>query len=270
MTWRRVDRSSALPGEGEEQAAVADILVQAFAMPPQDTSTWIEKAGLSNLRVLRERGTVTATALPIPMGQWFGGRRVAMAGIGGVGVAPGARGSGSATRLMQRTLQELRSLGFPSPSSTRPPSRSTGAWATSRLGPVRDPRPGLAPGLQGAQPPGPAGEAGRSPALQELYRRYASTRQGYLDRGPYMLDRVFHPRGETAYGFVLEGAQGLEGYVWLVRRRKVDPPAGDLPHGLRRLSPPRRGGGCCPSWAITARWPRRWCGRVARWIRRSC
>jgi predicted acetyltransferase len=60
------------------------------------------------------------------------------------------------------------------------------------------------------------------PVIQELYRRHASSRQGYLDRGPYVWDRVFHPRSETAYGFLVEGAQGVEGYVWIVRRRKVD------------------------------------------------
>src|SRR3712207_5847293 len=49
------------PAAGEEQAAVADILAQAFAMTPQDSAAWVEKAGLAHLRVLREKGMVTAT-----------------------------------------------------------------------------------------------------------------------------------------------------------------------------------------------------------------
>jgi predicted acetyltransferase len=60
------------------------------------------------------------------------------------------------------------------------------------------------------------------PVLQDLYRRHASTRQGYLDRNAYIWDRVYHPRNDTAYGFLVEGARGVEGYAWLVRRRKVD------------------------------------------------
>jgi predicted acetyltransferase len=61
------------------------------------------------------------------------------------------------------------------------------------------------------------------PVIQELYRRHASTRQGYLDRGPYVWDRVLNPRGESAaYGFLVEGASGVEGYLYLVRRRKPD------------------------------------------------
>jgi len=211
------------PGDGEEQAAVADIVAQAFAMTPQESAAWVEKAGLANLRVLREKGMVTATALPIPMGQWFGGRRVAMAGIGGVGVAPSARGGGAATRLMQRTLQELRSLGFPLSvlyPATQPLYRRVGyeqAGARFELR-VQAPRLDFKERTLQVRPVKPAD----LPAVQELYRRYASTRQGYLDRGPYVWDRVFHPRNETAYGFVVEGANGLEGYVWLVRRRKVD------------------------------------------------
>ncbi|KFE62924.1 GNAT family N-acetyltransferase [Hyalangium minutum] len=211
------------PGEGEEQAAVADIMAQAFAMTPQEGAAWLEKAGRSNLRVLRERGTVTATALPIHMGQWFGGRRVAMAGIGGVGVAPGARGGGAATRLMQRTLQELRSLGFPisvlypatQPLYRRVGYEQAGARFESRVQASRLDFKERTPQVRPVKP-------ADLPAVQELYRRHASTRQGYLDRGSYVWDRVFHPRSETAYGFVLEGAQGLEGYVWLVRRRKMD------------------------------------------------
>jgi predicted acetyltransferase len=33
---------------------------------------------------------------------------------------------------------------------------------------------------------------------------------------------VFHPRNEIAHGFLVEGASGVEGYAFLVRRRKVE------------------------------------------------
>ncbi len=212
------------PPEGaEETAAVADIMAQAFAMTPTESTTWVEKVGVPNLRVLRQQGMLAATAVPIPMGQWFGGRRVGMAGVGGVGVAPSARGGGTATRLMQRLLHELRGQGFPLSvlyPATQTLYRRVGYEQAGARYEIRLETHSLdfkERSLQ-VRPVKPAD----LPVIQELYLRHASSRQGYLDRGPYVWDRVFHPRSETAYGFLVEGAQGVEGYVWIVRRRKVD------------------------------------------------
>jgi predicted acetyltransferase len=212
------------PPEGaEELAAVADIDAQAFAMSLAESAAWLEKVGPTNLRVLRERGTVTATALPIPMGQWYGGRRVAMAGIGGVGVAPTARGRGAATRLMQHTLEELRSVGFPLSvlyPATQPLYRRVGYEQAGSRFEIRVQTHGL--DFQERSLTLRAIKSSDQAALQEVYRRHASTKQGYLDRGPYVWDRVANPRNEVAYGFLVEGASGVEGYVYLVRRRKAD------------------------------------------------
>jgi predicted acetyltransferase len=202
---------------------VADIMAQAFAMTPTESTTWVEKVGVPNLRVLRQQGMLAATAVPIPMGQWFGGRRVGMAGVGGVGVAPSARGGGTATRLMQRLLHELRGQGFPLSvlyPATQTLYRRVGYEQAGARYEIRLETHSLdfkERSLQ-VRPVKPAD----LPVIQELYLRHASSRQGYLDRGPYVWDRVFHPRSETAYGFLVEGAQGVEGYVWIVRRRKVD------------------------------------------------
>lgn len=211
------------PVGAEELAVAADILAQAFAGTPADNIAWMEKVGAARLRVLREHGMVIATAHPIPMGQWFGGRRVGMAGIGAVGVAPSARGGGVATRLMRHMLQELRGLGFPLSvlyPSTQTLYRRVGYEQAGaryelrvRAHALNFKERGLL--VRPAQPDD-------LPLLQELYRRHAASRQGYLDRGPFIWERVLHPRGELAYGFLVEGPQGLEGYAWLVRRRKVE------------------------------------------------
>ncbi|HEX8821322.1 MAG TPA: GNAT family N-acetyltransferase, partial [Archangium sp.] len=77
------------PPQGEQELAAAeDIVSQAFGMAPEEMRPWRQKveAGNGQLKVLREGGSVTATSVLIPMGQWFGGRRVPMVGIGGVGV----------------------------------------------------------------------------------------------------------------------------------------------------------------------------------------
>ncbi len=63
------------------------------------------------MRLLREGGTDVACALRVPMGQFFGGRSVAMMGVAGVAVAPEARGRGLATRVMQEVLREAREEG---------------------------------------------------------------------------------------------------------------------------------------------------------------
>ncbi|HEX8819275.1 MAG TPA: sterol carrier protein domain-containing protein, partial [Archangium sp.] len=39
-----------------------------------------------------------------------------------------------------------------------------------------------------------------------------------LDRTAYTWNRVTHPKGETAYGYLVEGAAGVEGYLYLTRR----------------------------------------------------
>jgi predicted acetyltransferase len=207
----------------DEAATVADIGAQAFAMTPAEGIAWVEKVGLSNFRVLREGGTVVGQAVPIPMGQWFGGRRVAMAGIGGVGVAPSARGRGTATRLMQGVVKELRSAGFPLSvlyPATQPLYRRVGYELAGSRYEMRVPVHGLnfTERTLSLRPIKPSDH----PALHEVYRRHASARNGYLDRSHFIWDRVMNPRNETAYGFLVEGAQGVEGYLYLVRRRKVD------------------------------------------------
>lgn len=211
------------PGNAEELAAVADIISQSFAMTPAEGVSWVEKTGSTSLRVLREKESVTATALPIPMGQFFHGRRVTMAGVGGVGVAPGARGQGAATRLMRHTLQEMRDMGFALSvlyPATQPLYRRVGYELAGSRFETRVQVQALDFKERDLElrPVKPAD----LPVLQELYRRQATTRQGYLDRNPYIWDRVLHPRNETAYGFLVEGANGVEGYLFLVRRRKVD------------------------------------------------
>ncbi|MDD9347319.1 GNAT family N-acetyltransferase [Mumia sp.] len=56
--------------------------------------------------------TVVATARINAFGQWWGGRRLPMAGIGGVVVAPEHRGSGVGSALMRAVLERSRELGF--------------------------------------------------------------------------------------------------------------------------------------------------------------
>ncbi|ADO74281.1 Acetyltransferase, GNAT family [Stigmatella aurantiaca DW4/3-1] len=207
----------------EELKAVNDIEAQSFALSPQDAAAVTEKAGIANFRVLRESGEVVAMALPIPMGQWYGGRRVAMAGIGGVGVSPSARGQGTATQLMRQVLQEMRGAGFPLSvlyPSTQTLYRRVGYEQAGSRYEIRAQIEGL-DFRERTLALRPVRDADH-PVLWDVYRRHAVSRHGYLDRVPFIWNRVISPRNETAYGFLVEGAQGVEGYVYLVRRRKVE------------------------------------------------
>ncbi|HEX8535906.1 MAG TPA: GNAT family N-acetyltransferase, partial [Cystobacter sp.] len=68
------------PRDERELASADDILSQAFAMTSDFTLGWLRRVevGGARLRLLREGGAVAATAVLIPMGQWWGGRRVSL------------------------------------------------------------------------------------------------------------------------------------------------------------------------------------------------
>ncbi|WNG60575.1 GNAT family N-acetyltransferase [Archangium gephyra] len=210
------------PPQGErEHTAAADIWAQAFALAIEDARGWQKKieAGEARVRVLREGGSVAATIVLIPMGQWFNGRRVPMVGIGGVGVAPERRGQGTATRLMRTALRELRSQGAPLASlypATQPLYRRVGFEQSGSRQEIRVRLHGL-DFQERTLALRPVTEAD-VPALRDVYRRYAQRQQGWIDRTAYTWNRVTHPRGETAYGYLVEGRAGIEGYVYLTRR----------------------------------------------------
>lgn len=209
------------PRDEQELTAAEDILCQAFAMPPEEGRVWRQKieAMGAQRRVLREGGSVAATLIFFSMGQWFGGRRVPLTGIAGVAVAPARRGLGAGTRLMRAGLQELRGQGVPLVGlypSTQPLYRRVGFEQAGSRFEIRAQLSGL--DFQERSLSLRPVERSDVPALQDVYRRHAQRQQGWLDRGPYLWNRVTHPRGETAYGYLVEGSAGVEGYVYLSRR----------------------------------------------------
>ncbi len=64
------------------------------------------------MRVARRDGEIVARSRVIPMGQWFGGRIVPMAAIGGVTVAAEHRSSGVGTALAADFIRVARQHGF--------------------------------------------------------------------------------------------------------------------------------------------------------------
>jgi len=200
--------------------AVAAVESWAFGFSVPESRAWLERADLSNVRVARRSARVVGALLEIRMGQWFGGRSVTNLGLAGVAVAPEARGGRVALELVVDSLRAARAAGtcvstlYP---ATLTLYRAAGyELAGSRfrwtLVSKKLPRDGSDLAVQVIEP-GHAGD------VESLYREVASGRSGYLDRGPYVWQRVRDPRGSEARGYLVCGASGeLEGYTYLAPR----------------------------------------------------
>ena len=211
-------------GEVERQK-LGDVLAESFDFPAANASGWFDYAGHENMRVLRRQGEIIGGLLGIPMGQYFGSRSVRLFGVAGVGVAPWARGGGVATWMMGEAVREARKAGYPLAGlypATQPVYRKVGYEQAGVRCEMRVPVAFL-----------PAGERGPTmrpyrkedlPVLQALYREVARTRQGWLDRGPYVWHRVLFPRGMTATGYVLEEGGQPTGYAFVARVKRPDDP----------------------------------------------
>ncbi len=179
-----------------------------------DTTPWLEAAGLDNIRVLEASGTLGAMLIVIPMGQWFGGRSLPMAGIAGVTVAREARGKGAASTLMAAYMRELNATQVPIstlyPASVELYRRSGfelsgGCYRLSA--PLRD--------LRGIGDPAAVRRLGPDDwaAIQRTHRLYGARNNGVLDRGENIWNRVRKPRWAEVSMFGVDGADGLDGYA---------------------------------------------------------
>ncbi|QKK07609.1 MAG: GNAT family N-acetyltransferase [Planctomycetota bacterium] len=94
-------------------AAAARFCSLAFGGTLEGAVEWLrDQARHENLRVLREAdGSVAASLIVIPMGQYYGGKSVEMEGIAGVAVPPEGRGKGAGLRLMRAGAGRGRAWG---------------------------------------------------------------------------------------------------------------------------------------------------------------
>ncbi|XXF76693.1 GNAT family N-acetyltransferase [Myxococcaceae bacterium GXIMD 01537] len=219
------------PIRDEERNAAADILSQAFGLPLEDSLFRMRRAADTGGQqyLLKEDGQVAATVAMVPMGQWFGGRRVPTVGIAAVGVAPERRGRGTATRLMQEAMRVAHAQGAPLSTlypSTQPLYQRVGFEQAGGYFEIRVPVANLALGER-ALSLRPIQDSDQE-AIRACYTRHAERQQGWLDRTRYMWTRAVQPIGETAYGYLVEGSEGVEGYLYLVRRKHANAIALDI------------------------------------------
>lgn len=212
------------PKDEEGRRALAPILGAAFGFPSDDALVWLSKAGEDNVRVLVDDEVAVGGLIVIPMHQYFGGNAVPTAGVAGVAVPPTERGRGTATTMMTLLLRELRRAG--TPLSTLYPATVS---LYHRAG------YGIAGGLHRAEiaardiTGGEAiltmrqAETRDERAIRKVYARYAQTRDGWLDRGPYVWRRTRAKHdGSLARGFVVERDGRIEGYVFYHQERTTD------------------------------------------------
>jgi predicted acetyltransferase len=90
-----------------------EIMRRAFNAPRERRERWDTASANHLLWGLYEGTDLLASAKVLDWGQHLGGRRVPMAAISGVGVAPQHRGRGHASELFRRLLPSFRERGVP-------------------------------------------------------------------------------------------------------------------------------------------------------------
>lgn len=195
---------------------LAPMLAWAFGGGVSGALQRLEEVGPGVVRVVSARGGIGGGLLEVPMGQWFGGRRVPLLGIAGVVIAPEARGGGVALGLMRSTLRAARERGFclsvlyPSTYALYRKAGYELAGSHCRFSLSLRQLPRVARPLAVDN----LGE-GASADVEALYTEVARHRTGYLDRGPYVWARVRNPEREPARGFAVMGPRGLDGYAYV-------------------------------------------------------
>jgi predicted acetyltransferase len=205
------------PMEDGDLDAVAELEAAAFAFPASEAGEWFARAGHENMRVWREGERAAAALMLVPMGQFFGGRSVSTMGIAGVAVALDLRQQKLGQRMMKAALIEAHERGFALSTlypATRTLYRGVGyelagkvvalALHSSRLE-LRAPHEPLE-----VRPI----TADIEPLSEALYRERAATLAGYLDRGPYIWNRVRRPRKGTVRGFAFFDGEALAAYTY--------------------------------------------------------
>ncbi len=186
----------------------------AFGFPKKGAADWLKACELQNVRLADHAGQVAGACIFVPMGQYFGGRRVSMTGFAGVAVAPFARRRGVGSGLMTNALRELHSEGVGLSmlyASNQPLYRAVGfeQAGTHVLHNIHPRDIACAERALDARWVEPSDDE----ALRALYTEVAQQQNGRLARGEYVWGRQQRNGDARLNGFAVEGDAGLRGYV---------------------------------------------------------
>lgn len=212
-------RSVRILGDEQEQKNLASILGLAFGASDTEAIRWVEQNDPHTGRVLIEDGSLVGGLFVHPMDQCFGGRSVPMVGIGGVGMDPGARAAGGATHLMREVVRELHADGvaistlFPAtqPLYRRAGYELAGSHFRTKVNTDRLRTHDRELAIRRAT------EADQA-AIDRLHVLDARENDGNIERSPMMWKRIREPFEGRVHDFVIEGAEGLEGYLYYVSK----------------------------------------------------
>lgn len=236
------------PSSVADVNAIAGLMSHAFGGSREEALGFIARVDPSWIQV--DGDPPEACAVLIPMGQWFGGRRVSMVGYQAVAVAPHRRGSGVALDLMSQSLRDIaargaalsclfasvqslyRQVGFEHAGigaecrlALRTLSRQPAGGDATRFGhPTRDDRR-IVP-LETVPAADRPDERVPAPAVRACHAGFASRFDGNIDRNDYSWRRVCRNRGVDfdGYGLPSRDGAGLDGYVFLAARRNDSSP----------------------------------------------
>jgi predicted acetyltransferase len=201
-----------------------------FSWDEPSVRRWMSQHGDENIRLVTLDNQPAGGLTLMPMGTFFGGKRVSLTGIAVVVVPAEHRGRGIGTTLTRDAVREIHVSGaalaglYP---ATLPVYRNAGfEHAGVRYG-VTLPIAGLKLRDEGKlkhelqsmtlEPFEPS----RQRELESFYTALAPDYPGFLDRSPPIwAAKTHHFRGEPTRGFLVRHNGTLEGYFFFLQKRE--------------------------------------------------
>ena len=200
---------------------LGEITRQCFGGSPSDWEYYLNLIGAENFRILRQGEKAIAGLAILPMGQWFGGKIVPMAGIAAVGVLPEARGKGAARELLNNTIKELHSLEIPISAlypATQVLYRQVGYEQGGSLCQWELPTASIQL-KERHLPMHRVGLSDRS-IFENLYNQQAQVNNGNLARNSAIWSRILEPRQEEEiYAYLIGSENAPRGYIIFIQNR---------------------------------------------------
>jgi predicted acetyltransferase len=203
------------PASAGEAAVGAAIMAQSFVATVEQEQTYVDSLGHDNLRLVRQEDTILGGLVFLPMGQWFGGRRVAMTGVGSVAITPQGRGQGAARFLMGSAVQEMAQAGV-AISTLYPAVQQLYQQAGYGLGGTYclwDIATAQIPEQRSTLDLYPLALDPNQLLEADRQQPWGQTYTGGLDRHPFLWQRLINPGDGEVFAYGLGSNQSPQGYV---------------------------------------------------------
>ncbi|MBU1950333.1 MAG: GNAT family N-acetyltransferase [Candidatus Eisenbacteria bacterium] len=202
--------------------ALQDITSKAFHFTPPHWEIYFNRIGTANFRIVRRQGRVIGGLAVYPIGQYFGGRRLPMAGVAAVQISPEQRGYGAAGFLMKSLLEELHDEGVPLSTlyaSTQAFYRKAGyEQAGNRIQyecPLVYPKNG-----RSDLPIHPVDPSHHAP-FQSIATKRAGLSNGQLDRNETMWEKIATQKDQIVYAYLIGEESHPEGYIFFHQEKST-------------------------------------------------